>query len=155
MILRARMCQILGLLALLMTFMIRDENFRQTFRYTIQGVALMPLFTAILTDDPKTLVRRALSSPPMVLIGRLSYSIYLFHLLARTPGEVYFGSPYGVGSVISGLFLTWAAAYALFIFVERPIAGIRRRFRTKGGSARSSATTIDPQLQQMSPHSEI
>ncbi len=84
---RTRACQILALLLLLMTFMIRDENFRQTLRYTIQGVALMPLFTALLTADPKTLVRRVLLSPPMVLIGRLSYSIYLFHLLARTPGK--------------------------------------------------------------------
>jgi len=140
-LLRMRMCRILALLALLMTFMIRDENFRQTFRYTIQGVALMPLFTAVLTDDPKTLIRRALSNPSIVLIGRLSYSIYLLHLLARTPGEVYFGSPYRVGSVISGLLLTLGASYALFIFVERPIAGLRRRFRTKGGSARLAGTT--------------
>ena len=40
----------------MMTFMIRDENFWQTFRYIVQGVALMPLFTAVLTDDPKTFV---------------------------------------------------------------------------------------------------
>jgi peptidoglycan/LPS O-acetylase OafA/YrhL len=129
-----------------MTFMIRDENFRQTLRYTIQGVALMPLFTALLTADPKTLVRRVLSSPPMVLIGRLSYSIYLFHLLARTPGEVYFGSPSGAGPVISGLVLTLGAAYALFIFVERPIARLRRRFRTEEGCARV-ATSKEPRTQ--------
>jgi peptidoglycan/LPS O-acetylase OafA/YrhL len=142
-LLRARMCQLLALLALLATFIIRDENFRQTLRYTMQGIALMPLFTAVLCDDPKTLVRRALSSRPMVLIGQLSYSIYLFHLLARTPGEVYFGSPYGVRSVVSGLILTGAIAYFLFIFVEQPIARLRRRFRAHGGSARS-ATVLAP-----------
>ncbi len=142
-LLRTRMCQILALLALLMTFVIRDENFRQTVRYTIQGIALMPLFTAVLSGDPTSLFRRTLSRPPLVLIGRLSYSIYLFHLLARTPGEVYFGTPYCAGSVISGLLLTGAIAYALFIFVERPIARLRRRFRAKAGAGRS-ATTIDP-----------
>jgi peptidoglycan/LPS O-acetylase OafA/YrhL len=140
-LLRARTCRALALLALLGTFLIRDDNFRETFRYTIQGVALMPLFTAVLSDDPKTLMRRVLSCPPMVLIGRLSYSIYLFHLLARTPGEVYFGSPYQTGSVITGLLFTGAASYTLFIFVERPIAGLRRRFRAKGGSPRSATTT--------------
>ena len=36
--------------------------------------------------------------------SRLSYSIYLFHLLARTPAEVAFGSPYRIRSLISGLF---------------------------------------------------
>jgi peptidoglycan/LPS O-acetylase OafA/YrhL len=136
--LRAHMSRTLALVALLMMFIIRDRNFQETFRYTIQGVALMPLFTAVLCDDPKTLARRALSSPLMVLIGRLSYSIYLFHLLARTPGEVYFGSPYRVGAAISGLLLTSVAAYTLFICVERPIAGMRRRFRARGASTRSA-----------------
>jgi peptidoglycan/LPS O-acetylase OafA/YrhL len=129
--LRARTTRIFAVILLLAMFGVRDDNFRETFRYTIQGLALMPLFTAVLSDDPKTLIRRSLSSPPMVLIGKLSYSIYLLHLLARTPGEVFFGSPYHIGSVISGLLLTGAAAYAIFIFVERPVAGLRRRFRAK------------------------
>jgi peptidoglycan/LPS O-acetylase OafA/YrhL len=89
----------------------------------------MPFFTAALPDQPKTLIRRVLSSSPMVLIGRLSYSIYLFHLLARTPGEVYFGTAYCTGSVVSGLLLTGAISYILFVFVERPIATLRRRLR--------------------------
>jgi peptidoglycan/LPS O-acetylase OafA/YrhL len=144
--LRARMCRILALTLLLATFIVRDDDFRETFRYTIQGLALMPLFTAVLSDDPKTLIRRLLSSPPMVLIGKLSYSIYLLHLLARTPGEVYFGSPYQIGSVISGLLLTGAAAYIIYIFVERPIAGLRRRFRAKARTS-PSATTIAPLTQ--------
>jgi peptidoglycan/LPS O-acetylase OafA/YrhL len=133
--LRAWMCRILALTLLLATFIIRDDDFRETFRYTIQGLALMPFFTAVLSDDPKTLLRRTLSCPPMVLIGRLSYSIYLLHLLARTPGEVFFGSSYQIGSIISGLLLTGAAAYIIFILVERPIAGLRRRFRAKGRSS--------------------
>ncbi len=37
--------------------------------------------------------------------------------------------------MISGLVLTLGAAYALFVFVERPIAGLRRRFRTKEAHA--------------------
>jgi peptidoglycan/LPS O-acetylase OafA/YrhL len=141
--LRARMCRILALTLLLATFIVRDDDFRETFRYTIQGLALMPLFTAVLSDDPKTLIRRSLSSPPMVLIGKLSYSIYLLHLLARTPGEVYFGSPYHIGSVISGLLLTGTVAYIIYIFVERPVAGLRRRFRAKPRTS-SSVTTAPP-----------
>ena len=68
----------------------------------------------------------------MVLIGRLSYSIYLFHLLARTPAEVAFGSPYRIESVDqSGYLLTGVLAYIVFIFVDLPIANIRRRLRRK------------------------
>ena len=131
-LLRMRACQIPALVALIATLVVRDESFRETLRYTIQGVALMPLFTAVLCDDPRTLVRRLLASPPMVLIGRLSYSIYLFHLLARTPGEVYFGSPMHPGAAISGLILTVAGAYAVYVLVERPMAGLRHRFKAKG-----------------------
>jgi peptidoglycan/LPS O-acetylase OafA/YrhL len=132
-LLRARMCLSGALALLLLMFVVRNDDFRETVRYTIQGLALMPVFTAILTDDPKTLARRILSRPPMVLLGRLSYSIYLFHLFARTPGEVYLGSPYHIGSKISGLVLTAAISYLLLVFVERPIAGLRHRFRSKGG----------------------
>jgi peptidoglycan/LPS O-acetylase OafA/YrhL len=146
-VLRARMCRILALILLLATFLFRDDNFRETFRYTIQGLALMPLFTAVLSDDPNTLIRRTLSSPPMVLIGRLSYSIYLLHLLGRTPEEVL-----QIDSPIIGLSLTGAAAYIIFIFVERPIAGLRRRFRAKGRSS-SSVTTIAPLTQAPTTHS--
>jgi len=137
-ILRSTPCRVAAVLALLLTFILRDDNFRETIRYTIQGLALMPFFTAAISDNPGSVLRRVLSSPPMVLIGRLSYSIYLFHLLARTPGEVYFGSPYAAGSIISGLVLTGAISYGLYIFVERPLAGLRHRLRA---SERPDATS--------------
>jgi len=128
-ILRGKPCRVLGFAALLSTFIFRDENFRETYRYSIQGVALIPLFTAILTDSPASIHRRILASSPIVLLGRLSYSIYLFHFLARTPGEVYFGSAFHPGSVISGVIFTLLISYGLLIVVERPIARLRHRFR--------------------------
>ena len=66
----------------------------------------MPLFSAVLLDAADDFARKCLSAPMMVLIGRLSYSIYLFHLLARTPAEVAFGSPYRLESAVIGLFIT-------------------------------------------------
>jgi peptidoglycan/LPS O-acetylase OafA/YrhL len=141
--LRSPVCRILAAAALLVTFIIRDDDFRETVRYTIQGIALMPLFAAVLSDSPKTLLRRVLSSRPMVLIGRLSYSIYLFHLMARTPAEVYFGSPFRVESVVSGLVITGAVAYILFIYVERPMAQLRHRFRAKTNVLHPSTTLAD------------
>ena len=128
-LLRLPITRILGVLALAATFIIRNDNFRETFRYSIQGVALMPLFTAVLVDDPLSLMRRMLANPPIVLVGRLSYSIYLFHLLAWTPGQVYFGPQHRLGWAISGLLLTGLLAYIVFIFVERPVAGLRHRLR--------------------------
>jgi peptidoglycan/LPS O-acetylase OafA/YrhL len=128
---KAPVSRISGLLVLIITFSIPNEAFRETIRYSLQGLALMPLFSVILLDQPTTIVRRALSTPAMVLIGKLSYSIYLFHLIARTPAEVVFGSGYGIESVVSGLIVTALLAYSVYVFVEKPIAKIRRQLREK------------------------
>jgi peptidoglycan/LPS O-acetylase OafA/YrhL len=129
-ILRSRLSQIVAVCVLMSMFVVRNGEVRETFRYTLQSLALMPVFTAALFGDPQSIFRKVLSSPPMVLIGRLSYSIYLLHLPARTPGEYLFGSPYRIESIVSGLVITLAVSYAVLIFVERPVAGVRRRFRT-------------------------
>jgi peptidoglycan/LPS O-acetylase OafA/YrhL/glycosyltransferase involved in cell wall biosynthesis len=129
---KARASRIIGVCLLVATFIIQEDTFRTTIRYSIQGIALMPLVSIVLLDQPTTVVRRVLAAPAMVLIGRLSYSIYLFHLLARTPAEAVFGSPYRIESIVSGLLLTGALAYIVFIFVDLPIANLRRRLRGKG-----------------------
>ena len=133
-LLRSPITRILAVLALLSTFIIRNDNFRETLRYSIQGLALMPFFTAVLVEQPTNLVRRMLANPPIVLVGRLSYSIYLYHLLAWAPGQVYFRSQHRLGWAISGLLLTWLISYMVFIFVERPIAGLRHHLRATARS---------------------
>ena len=142
---KARVVRIISILLLIITFGIRDDGFRETIRYSLQGIALMPLFSMVLLDQPTTAIRRVLASPIMVLIGRLSYSIYLFHLLARTPAEVVFGSPYRIESVVSGLFFTGVLAYTVYIFVELPIANVRRRLRWKESPIPSVTVIGTPQ----------
>jgi peptidoglycan/LPS O-acetylase OafA/YrhL len=136
-VLRARKTMIVSVGALLLTFVVRGDWFRETIRYSVQGIALMPVF-AMIVAAPASAASRALASKPMVLIGRLSYSIYLFHLLARTPGEVLFGSPFQPGPRLIGLILTFAIAYLLFIGVERPMARLRHRFRAHAQDTRAA-----------------
>jgi peptidoglycan/LPS O-acetylase OafA/YrhL len=142
--LRTRSARLLALLTLLATLLIRDDDFRETIRYSIQGLALMPIFTAVLSDPSTAWHRRFLSNGTMVLIGRLSYSIYLLHLFCRTPGEAYFGSIYDWGPTISGLVLTGAAAYGIYIFIERPLALLRRRFRATSATKSEPAPLLAP-----------
>ena len=149
-ILMNRAVRILGILILLLSFAIRNEGFRETIRYSLQGLALMPLFTTVLLDRPDNLSRKLLSAPPMVLIGRLSYSIYLFHLPARTPGEVIFGSPYSIGTILSGLIITGVVAYTLLIFVERPLGKLRHRLRRKESGV-AAVKPLIPQQLSMAP----
>jgi peptidoglycan/LPS O-acetylase OafA/YrhL len=139
--LRAPSVRALAVLALLVTFVVRNDDFRETFRYSVQGLALMPFFTAVLVEEPSSLLRSVLRSAPLVLIGRLSYSIYLFHSVAVTPAEAYFGPQHQWELTISGIVLTGLISYTLFVFVERPIAGLRHRLRARTGAAAGVPTS--------------
>lgn len=63
---------------LITTFIYRGEEFRSTFRYTLQGVALMPLFIAAIHCQG-SLVVRVLNVAWVRFLGVLSYSLYLCH----------------------------------------------------------------------------
>jgi peptidoglycan/LPS O-acetylase OafA/YrhL len=63
---------------MVMTIAPRDSYFRETFRYSLQGLALMPVFYFAIrnaTHFPFTL----LNHPWVARIGVFSYAMYLFH----------------------------------------------------------------------------
>lgn len=63
---------------LLMTLLYRDVAFRETIRYSIQGLALMPLFYFAVRFSDNQLFQN-LNLPWMVTLGTYSYAIYLIH----------------------------------------------------------------------------
>jgi len=67
---------------LLLCLLVRDEGFRESIRYSLQGMALLPLFYANRARPERQPLRAMLASRPAVLIGKLSYSLYLYHWLA-------------------------------------------------------------------------
>lgn len=63
---------------LLLTLLYRHPVFRETTRYSIQGLALMPVFYfAIRFSDTQPF--RHLNSPWAITLGTYSYAIYLIH----------------------------------------------------------------------------
>jgi peptidoglycan/LPS O-acetylase OafA/YrhL len=64
--------------ALLLTLLYRDPTFRETIRYSIQGLALLPLFYFAVRFSDNRLFRK-LDLPWAVTLGTYSYSIYLIH----------------------------------------------------------------------------
>ncbi len=114
----------LGLLAL--TLVIRNPLFRDTLRYSLQGLALMPVVLAAVLGSRSSPVIALLNARWPILVGWLSYSLYLWH-----PAAFEFGK-YLTGTQVPGLMLGWifaiAAAWLSFNFIEKPMLAIRSRF---------------------------
>jgi peptidoglycan/LPS O-acetylase OafA/YrhL len=118
----------LGLLLLLVTFVVRDGVFRETVRYTLQGIGLTPIFVTSIRW-PGWPPFRFLNWRPVRFVGTLSYSLYLVHQAILVALEQHTGLP-GLARGVAALGIALVASYAIYRYVEKPAARLRRRFST-------------------------
>jgi peptidoglycan/LPS O-acetylase OafA/YrhL len=118
---------LLGSSGVIATLLFRDQFFRETFRYTLQGIALMPIFYCAIRFSDSRLFN-FLNSKPFKRIGVLSYSIYLIHLILVHLVQQ------NINASISPVLLflvvfTTSIAYATIIerFIDRPLFFIRSK----------------------------
>jgi peptidoglycan/LPS O-acetylase OafA/YrhL len=104
----------------------RAPSFRESLRYSLQGLALTVIFVAAIRFKD-WLPFRFLNWRPVAFIGVLSYSLYLLHLavvfavernLPRT-------SPALQGALALGI--AFLLAWGMYVLVEKPAARYRRR----------------------------
>jgi len=116
--------------AMLLTLLYRDPTFRETARYSLQGLALMPIFYFAIrfSDNP---LFRYLNSPWAVTLGTYSYAIYLIHyviigFIAKN-APVVAAKPF----IVFPIALLTSIAYAAAIerLVEPYFRQLRRKFR--------------------------
>jgi peptidoglycan/LPS O-acetylase OafA/YrhL len=119
-----------GLGLLLVTFLARGPVFRETVRYTLQGIALGPIF-ATAVSWPRWSGLRLLQLRPVRFVGTLSYSLYLVHLVALAAVEQH-GGLTGIPRAVVALLVSVAIAWAIYRAVERPCARLRRRLSDGG-----------------------
>ena len=115
---------------ILFSLLYRDQVFRDTLRYTLQGLALVPVCLAVTVGGTLPLATRLLDSAPMQWVGRLSYSLYLWHILAFHVAECLLpgtGLRYAL-AVLLGWLLSFAASMLCYRFVEQPFFALRKRF---------------------------
>lgn len=114
-----------GLAALFFTFVYRDSAFRSTYRYSIQAIALFPVFV-VGVRYPTWAPMQPLNWAWVRRLGVLSYSFYLLHgfIIAAVDQRVH--AP-AVGRVLLSFALSYLAADLTFRLVERPFANLRRR----------------------------
>jgi peptidoglycan/LPS O-acetylase OafA/YrhL len=115
-----------GLGLLLLCLLLRSAFFRDTGRYTLQGIGLGGIFVYLL-NTPKGWVVRCLEHPFLRLLGRRSYAMYLIHYCVLQSIE----KKLGLGMVtvlILGAAPVYGYAWAMSHFVEEPMQKIKKRF---------------------------
>ena len=143
----------LGLIGLLISFLMRNESFQETFRYSLQGVALVPLFVAAIRF-PGWTVFRFLNLGPVKFVGVLSYSIYLLHPTTLFAVEEW--TPWNpFVKALIGVSITLLLAYLIYKFVERPCAKLRRRLSRVNAPAAKAAHASLPATPVVSPSERI
>lgn len=115
---------VVGLGLLLVCFQVRDPAFRESARYSLQGIGLYPLFF-LLIRHPQLAVARWLNLRPVRFLGTLSYSLYLVHqVVINAVGSI--PSPAYLRALLAWV-LSLLAAVAIWRYIEKPCAKLRSR----------------------------
>lgn len=122
----AKLAVLCGAAALLaMTLFYRDAAFRETFRYSLQGIALFPIFWLAIRHADWPLFRW-LNWKPVAWLGLVSYVFYLSHLFWLHVADRLTDGGTLVVAVL-GFMLTAVFSALMYRFVEQPFAALRRK----------------------------
>ena len=121
-----------GLAIILFTFVYREPWFRESIRYTLQGIGLTPLFVAAMRF-PTWLPFRALNAKFVAFVGALSYTLYLVHQVAIYGFHFWVPGLAAVPRALLALLVSFGVAYTVYVLVERPCARLRKRLAHAGG----------------------
>ena len=117
-------CAACGAVVIAATFVYRNQLFRDTLRYTLQQIALVPIFFLIALPERGVLVR-CMEWRWLRHLGHLSYSMYLIHHTLFHHFYHYYRP--GVALAAGIFIMSLAYAQAMRSFVELPIQRWRRR----------------------------
>ena len=113
----------LASIATLITVMVYTSEYNTwLYRGGFLFVAILGLIVIISSGKQHTLMSKLLSFKPVVFIGKISYSLYLWHfpILVLTTPVAEIGNP-NIYLVILRVVLTFVVAIASYAFVETPI----------------------------------
>lgn len=111
----------------LLTLVYRDAVFRETLRYSLQGIALMPIFYLVVAKYQSFLFK-PLNWSVCNVLGVYSYSLYLIHHAALETYHYNFSHASLMGTVaVIGLCIVYA--WGIDRFLDKPLVQVRRKFR--------------------------
>ncbi len=115
-----------GLAALTFTLVVQPDGWRDSLWYTLQSAALVPLFVCAVRF-PRWAPLRWLNAPTIAMLGTISYSLYLLHLLVMFALRAQLPSLAWSQTATLALPVSIALSLASYVTVERPFAALRRR----------------------------
>ena len=114
-----------AILLLAVSFLWRSEEFRATLRYTLQGIALFPLFYCAVRYHRSALFSW-LNTRPVRALGLVSYTFYLCHYASiDIAGKVL--KIDGLGRGVAGFALAALFSAACYVLIEKRFAAMRRK----------------------------
>jgi peptidoglycan/LPS O-acetylase OafA/YrhL len=118
----------LAILTILAVLLVRNQWFRDTLRYSIEGVAISVLVVGILFSDRYWFAQWLLNTSPLQWIGRLSYSLYVRHdgVIWLLPVRVLPTAAWQRSAVT--IVACFAVAALSFYAIEQPFLKLRRYF---------------------------
>jgi peptidoglycan/LPS O-acetylase OafA/YrhL len=108
----------IGLIVILASFVIREPHFRETVRYSIQSMALYPIFYYCVSSSNAWPVRWILWKP-LCYVGLISYSMYLFHYVVMSAGQDHFPHHMVIVAIVS-FALSVMYAWLVRVWIELP-----------------------------------
>lgn len=119
-------CFAAGAVIILATLLIRSEEFRESLRYSLQGLALFLLFPyAVLSNS---VISQLLSNRFFLYVGKISYSLYLYHWLAFGIVVFWMGDAALIWRILAMTLLSFVMADLSYRCVENPGLRTGRKF---------------------------
>lgn len=126
-LLESQLLSLIAFAVLVATVVFNNLFFQTTIKYTLQGMAFAIIIPSFAVLHTKGLVHSLVDNKVMVFIGKLCYSLYLFHWVALKIGNLYLVPKslawYGL---VGGL--TIVLSLGSYYLVEKPFVKLRRRF---------------------------
>ena len=127
-----------AIIIIIATLLIRNNEFRETLRYSLQSVSVAIIIANFVTQRQQSghgnlieFCSKILSLPTIRFIGKISYSLYLFHFGCLITIEKLNNSTHlqGLRDFILYISTSFFMAILAYLLIEKPMLLIRQKFR--------------------------
>jgi peptidoglycan/LPS O-acetylase OafA/YrhL len=122
--------------------LLRDPALKTALRWPMLGFPLLVMIAAVVFSPRHRLAITMLNHPFAVWTGKLSYSLYVWHMLAGYAAHSIFSN--AIIGTICAIFFAYLFAAASYYFIEQPMIRAGKRIRKPAPRASSDTPAQAP-----------